>query len=308
MLIPYICIAKALATPVRMCALTKTRLPSFFLQDFNLVAHPETDAPWLIPSSLIPDRPSPAQELGAKGIPPAADEASSDGARESVEDTQSEPHNSKDSNSTVATSEDSSRLHGRAAYVLARQDLLSSFVVKKSGFDSAPKQITGSHSRQKNLAGKVVWREDMDTYILDLMRQAIVDDLLYLSGLCSEAGRYYIVKCYGWADVQYKHKGAVLWFGEPDEGGAVPNQTGDGPGPFATFDIRKEDIQGEAMTTSVAVHNMSMLLGPERAGRVKGQAAALKDGSLFMLAGRRTTNLQLKLWRLQGYIEDYREI
>ncbi len=94
MLIPYICIAKALATPVRMCALTKTRLPSFFLQDFNLVAHPETDAPWLIPSSLIPDRPSPAQELGAKGIPPAADEASPDGARESVEDTQSEPHNS----------------------------------------------------------------------------------------------------------------------------------------------------------------------------------------------------------------------
>ncbi|XXG99631.1 hypothetical protein Hte_005972 [Hypoxylon texense] len=293
--------AKALATPVRMCAVTKTRLPSFFLQDFNLVAHPETNAPWLIPGSLMPDQPSTAQE--SLGI-------------ESLEDTESEAHDSKDPQSTAATSEDNERLHGQRAYVLARQDLLSSFTVKKSGFGSAPKQITNANFRQKSLVDKVVWREDMDTYILDRMRQAIVDDLLYVSGLVAGAGRYYIVKCYGWGDVQYKHKGAVLWFGEPDdddEGGAsssdrTSSSSSNEPGPFATFDIQKNDIQGEAMTTTVAVHNMSMLLGPEQARRVKEQAAVLKDGNLFMLAGRRTTDLQLKLWKLQGYISDYREI
>ncbi|KAI1774401.1 hypothetical protein F4818DRAFT_442547 [Hypoxylon cercidicola] len=287
--------AKALATPVRMCAMSRARLPSFFLQDFNLIAHPETGAPWLIPPSLMSDKPSRAQKSETKGTARAVNEASSDETKEGVEDPK------------AAESTKDGQLRGPAAHVLARQDLLSSFVIKWSGFDNAPKQITAMSLKQKSLAGKVVWRKDMDTYILDLMRQAIVDDMLYLSRLCSEEGRHYIVKCYGWGDVQHKHKGAVLWFGEPEEG-AGSDQASNEPGPFATFDIQKEDIQGETMTTSVAVHNVPMLLGSEQAERIRKEAAALKDGSIFMLAGRRTADLQMKLWKLQGYIADYREI
>lgn len=289
-----------------MCAVTRTRLPSFFLQDFNLIAHPETGAPWLIPTSLIPDEPSEAQESETRITERAINETSSDKKGEQDVETpkSTESHNLRD---------DNARPHGPAAYVLARQDLLSSFAVKKSGFENAPKQITGVTFKHRNLADKAVWRKDMDTYILELMRRAVVDDILYLSRLCAEEGRYYIVKCYGWGDVQYKHKGAMLWFGEPQEEGAVTNQTktndtSNEPGPFATFDIQKEDVQGEKMTTSVAVHNVPMLLGAEQARRVKEEAAALKDGSIFMLAGRRTADLQLKLWKLQGYLSDYKKI
>ncbi|KAI9886698.1 MAG: hypothetical protein M1823_001474 [Watsoniomyces obsoletus] len=47
---PY---AHALASPIRQCGLTKTRLPKEFLLSFSLVAHPETAKPWLLPQGLL---------------------------------------------------------------------------------------------------------------------------------------------------------------------------------------------------------------------------------------------------------------
>ncbi|OTA90167.1 hypothetical protein M434DRAFT_33809 [Hypoxylon sp. CO27-5] len=299
--------AKALATPVRMCAMTRTRLPSFFLQDFNVVAHPETGKPWLIPHSLIPDERPTDEELDVKGIAEAVSEASSQEIGHSTGDIESKLHSPQEQRSAATASVDDGRPNGPAAYVLARRDLLSSFTIKKSGFEHGERRLTGISPRYRSLAKTVVWRRDMDTYILGLMRQDIVNDLMYLSKLCTENGRYYIVKCWGWNDVQYKHKGAVLWFGEPDED-ANSNQAHNQPGPFATFEFQKTDIQGQPLTETVVVHNLPMLLGAEQAKHVKDEAAALRDGSIFMLAGRRTTKLQLKLWKLQGYLADYRDV
>ena len=45
--------AQALATPLRMCTMTRTRIPVFFMQDFALVAHPDTGRPWWLPRSLL---------------------------------------------------------------------------------------------------------------------------------------------------------------------------------------------------------------------------------------------------------------
>ncbi|KAI1407620.1 hypothetical protein F5Y13DRAFT_174260 [Hypoxylon sp. FL1857] len=299
--------AKALATHVRMCAMTRTRLPAFFLQDFSVVSHPETDTPWLIPHSLIPDEHPAEEEPDAEGIPEAMNEANSQETGESLGDVESKSHISQEQKPGAATSTDNGRPHGPTAYVLARQDLISSFTVKRSGLSHGPQRLVGINPPYRHLIKKIIWRRDMDTYILGLMRHDIVNDMLYLSKLCTENGRYYIVKCWGWNDVQYKHKGAVLWFGEPDED-AGANEARNQPGPFATFEYQKTDIQGQPLTETVVVHNMNMLLGPEQAKHVKGDAAALKDGSIFMLAGRRTTNLQMKLWKLQGYLADYGDI
>ncbi|KAI1138351.1 hypothetical protein F5Y05DRAFT_36718 [Hypoxylon sp. FL0543] len=332
--------AKALATPVRMCAMTRARLPSFFLQDFNVVAHPETGKAWLIPHSLLPDEDPADEEPDARGIAEAMDEAVSQENEDSVDvepepcnpqeqkpdakgiaeamneavsqenedsvDVEPEPCNPQEQKPAAVASTNHDRPHGPAAWILARQDLISSFTVKDSGLKYGPQRLTGIFPRYRHLAKTVIWRQDMDTYILDLMRRDIINDLLYLSKLCTENGRYYVVKCWGWNDVQYKHKGAVLWFGEPDED-ADSNQTRNQPGPFATFEYQKTDIQGQPLTETVVVHNISMLLGSEQAKYIKDEAAALKDGSIFMLAGRRTTNLQLKLWKLQGYLADYRD-
>jgi hypothetical protein len=202
----------------------------------------------------------------------------------------------------AAVQSDHGKPYGPSAYVLARQDLISSFTKKRSGYETHPKRLFGgSSSRYSKFAGRAIWREDMDTFILGRMRQDIVNDLLYLSRLCTEDSRYYIVKCCGWDDVRYKHKGAVLWFGNNSQSDAIDSPEAQ-PGPFATY-----DVSNDGATTSVAVHNIPMLLGTDDTAKIRQNAAALGTGSLFMLAGRRTTDVQLKLWRLQGYLADYRD-
>ncbi|ORY71343.1 uncharacterized protein BCR38DRAFT_8493 [Pseudomassariella vexata] len=298
--------AQALATPLRNDPLTRHRLPRFFLQDFDLVAHPDTGNPWWVPRSLTSRTPPVSKEAE----PNTADEDKILGGDE-IAETEAKILAEDEGSETDAKSNqpDHERVDnpkkevafGPSAYVPARKDLLDSFAVPGSGYTQAYRRLmAATTSAYRPLSGKAVWREDMGAYVLDLMRQQIVDDLLYLSKLCAEQGRYYIVKCYGWDDVQYKHKGALLWFDEPSQGMIeVKNQ----PGPFATFDFKANGVK-----TSVAVHNMTMLLGNENANRVKNKAIVFKDGAIFMAAGRRTTDLQIRLWKLQGYLADYKDL
>ncbi|KAI0124081.1 hypothetical protein BJ170DRAFT_598406 [Xylariales sp. AK1849] len=290
--------AHALATPIRQEPLTQRRMPSFFLQDFKLIAHPETHNPWWVPRSLMLEK-----------SPAAVEQEEPDGEADTIENMVA-----TGTDEATPTEASSAQLHepgaapkdglafGPSAYILARQDVLKSVNIKESGyFQKHGRMYNTTSSRYRTLAGKAVWRQDMDAFVLGRMRQQIVDDIRYLSKLCTDEGsRYYIVKCFGWDDVKFKHRGAVLWFGDPVE--AVADQKVE-PGPFATFDL---DVEGVAPKPTVVVHNMPMLLGDEHAQRVRKEAAVLKDGSIFMLAGRRTTDLQLRLWKLQGYLSDFK--
>ncbi|KAI0376342.1 hypothetical protein F5Y04DRAFT_212426 [Hypomontagnella monticulosa] len=297
--------AKALATSVRMCTITRNRLPAFFLQDFNLVAHPETGDPWLIPNSILPDDPSTTKRAGAE-TPKSQNRIGSGDIEPGVETVEVELNDIEvqDQSTTDTTATETSNPQGPGAYVLARQDLLSSIGVPKTSFAQAYKRIAERQERPSSVTNKVVWRKDMDNYILTQLRENVKEELLYLCRLCAEDARHYIVKCYGWDDVQFKHKGSVLWFGEPEESVSAGLPSNE-PGPFAVFDFQQKDIQGQPIKTGVVVHNMPMLLGSELADSVKEEGAALRDGSIFMLAGRRTVNLQMKLWKLQGYLADY---
>ncbi|KAK8065253.1 hypothetical protein PG997_012000 [Apiospora hydei] len=274
--------AQALATPVRYDSVIRFRLPSFFLQDFHLVTHPETGQPWWVPRSLALENSNHGENKNNKG-------------EEGVSSTAA----GNDANKKKPSRE---KLLGPNAYGPARKDVLAAMSQDKSGFYGQSRMLFGPSSSQYKIFGnKAVWRQDMDEFVLGLMRQHVEQDLLYLSRLCVEQGRYYIAKCFGWGDVQYKHKGAVLWFGDdsPAEDGKPAQNS---PGPFATYEFADK----EGAKTAVAVHNMPMLLGEETAARVRKEAGALQDGSIFMLAGRRSTDLQLKLWKLQGYLSDYR--
>ncbi|KAF3011695.1 hypothetical protein E8E14_008091 [Neopestalotiopsis sp. 37M] len=308
--------AHALATPVRYDSLTKLRFPTFFLQDFNVVAHPKTGGPWWVSKSLALRQP-PAEDAVADSSDAVENMTEDDGgsiiggSAEAQVDRDIEPVDTLEANDAViattgtqpTTPLESTSL-GPSAYVLARQDVIKSMGGDKranrrestaeTGNSEYHRKLFGvSNSKFKDLGSKAVWREDMDQFVLQQMREQVVQDLLYLSRLCETDKRYYIVKCWGWDDVKFKHKGAVLWFGNDSE--VVK------PGPFATFDIGSET----GKPTSLIVHNMPMLLGQELAESTKTQAGALQDGSIFMLAGRRTTDLQLRLWKLQGYIHDF---
>ncbi|KAI0525629.1 hypothetical protein F5B22DRAFT_633698 [Xylaria bambusicola] len=286
--------AEALATPIRQCTASRTRLPSFFLQDFNLISHPETGQPWWVPRSLSWDKPVETQQAGVASDEPA------NAKLEREQPTISEGIPQSKLPDSIQTT--SVKPYGPSAYALARRDIISSFTVKQSGLERHYRRLFGgSSSRYAKFGHQAVWREDMDSVILERMRQGIVEDLLYLSRLCSEDSRHYIVKCYGWDDVKYKHQGALLWF-QGSSGHDEPTISEAQPGPFATYDIANENS-----TTSVAVHNMPMLLGITGAAGVRDKSAILRDGFLFMLAGRRTKDLQLKLWKLQGYLASYTE-
>ncbi|KAI0967492.1 hypothetical protein F4678DRAFT_475196 [Xylaria arbuscula] len=287
--------AKALATPVRYCSASKIRLPTFFLQDFNLISHPETGRPWWVPRSLAWDEPSESQE---------ADATSNEQAdRESERAESAIPGETAGAEAPVTDQPDHTKPYGPSAYLLARQDLISALSsTKPSGYERhSTRLFGGSSSRYASLSRKAIWRQDMDSLVLDRMRGKIVKDLLYLSRLCTQDSRHYIVKCYGWDDVQYKHQGAVLWLGVPSESDEAKESEVQ-PGPFATYDISKG-----GPTTTVAVHNMPMLLGNTATAEIREKSAIFGDGFLFMLAGRRTTDLQSELWRLQGYLADYTE-
>lgn len=294
--------AQALATPVRYESMTRVRLPSFFLQDFHLVTHPETGQPWWVPRSLALDERKHEKNKNKRNAKEEGDASSSAGEAEGGANTKK-------------PSPLRQKLLGPNAYAPARKEILAAMSIDKSGFYQQWRFLFGPSSSQYKMFGqKAVWRQDMDEFVLGLMRQHIEQDLLYLSRLCTEQGRYFIAKCFGWDDVQYKHKGAVLWFGGDDENGSQQPADGEGgtakttekkespPGPFATFEFSDK----EGVKTAVAVHNMPMLLGEETAARVRKEAGALQDGAIFMLAGRRTTDLQLKLWKLQGYMSDHR--
>ncbi|KAI8952523.1 hypothetical protein F4801DRAFT_541141 [Xylaria longipes] len=299
---PY---AQALATPVRRCPASHTRLPSFFLQDFNLIAHPETGRPWWVPRSLAWEQPADSQQANATSDELSAnaeechDEQSGPGIGGGEPDA---PEVDTGLKTPTTVQSKAAKPYGPSVFLLARQDLVSALPKEGMGFRNITKRLlAGCTSRYTIFASKAVWRGDMDCFILDRMRHGIVQDLLYLSRLCVEDSRYYIVKCHGWDDVQYKHKGSVLWFGDTAEPGGAA-EPGVQPGPFATYDITNDGV-----STSVAVHNIPMLLGTENTEKVQKEAALFADGSLFMLAGRRTTNIQAKLWKLQGYLVDYQE-
>lgn len=258
--------ARALATPLRYDAVTRNRLPSFFMTDFKLIAHPEDGKTWWVPHSLL-----------------------SSGAAASSADK-------------GADAEKPGRLLGPTGYALARYEVLDAFTGRKAaGLGQMYKKLLGpSSSAYKGKSASASWRPDMPDLVLDLMRRQVVDDLLYLSRLCAEDKRHYITRCFGWGDVKFKHKGSVLWFDEPVEDG---KPAGDRPGFFATIDVGDE----VAMTT-IAIHNVALLLGDEYAAKVRSEAAVLGDGSIFMLAGRRTVDVQMKLWKLHGFLADYKSL
>lgn len=180
--------------------------------------------------------------------------------------------------------------------MLARQDLLS-----VQGSKSRDAHASGwrrlmvlNHSAPKfnSVMKQVVWREDMGSLVLELMRRRVVEELIYYAQLSEDESRNtYVVRCDTWdavKDPRYNgHRGCILWFGE----------AGNGPGPRAIM-----DIPGVRSGRKIPVHNMQALLGPEHIARLREAAGVFCEGFLFMLVRKRTMELQLKLWKLQGYL------
>ena len=286
-------IAQALATPNRLCCATRLHLPRFFLQDFSIVSHPETGKPWWVSPSLAP-----AQQ---QGLPTA--QAGKKLDRNAPASSQG-PATRASNNKKVA---------GPTGYALSRQAFFKEFRKdSRHVYSNAHRRnlLRPSCSSQafSNVLSTSVWRDDMDTFLLELMRRRIVEGLLYLSGLC-EQERKYLVRCKDWEDVQnHKHVGCVLWLSEPvsaTEGSSPrpvpPTEHGrTEPGQLATMDVKEGQFD-----TKLTVHNLKYLLGDEHLEGLRSKSAILSQGSIVLLCRKRTIQLQLRLWKLQGYLAKF---
>ncbi|KAM0327695.1 hypothetical protein ACHAQA_005990 [Verticillium albo-atrum] len=293
---PY---AQALATPWRLCTATETGLPRYFLQDFRAVTNPDTGVPWYVPGDLT-DPPKGSSSSTPADEPPAAknDDAEADADDGNIPDDIFAPAQRKHP-----------RPNGPSApvgYTIARHEALDLL-----GAPRHTSTLGGRHASmlarraplsKAGLIPRLVWRPKMHILVLDLMRTRAVDQLRYLARLDSDqAGadgsdpRGYVRPCTGWAaiDKSMPHRGCVLWYADATADAATT------PGQWATLDVEGAKYEGK-----LPVHDLKRLLGEEHLARLR-EEPVFRDNTLLVLGKRRTIEVQLLLWKLQGYLAEY---
>ncbi|AEO63198.1 2e9c0f8b-eea8-47dd-99f7-8fa8443612bb [Thermothielavioides terrestris] len=319
--------AKALATPVRRCPITNTVLPRFLLQRFRLVSHPETGRPWFTPADLspkgpatgqapVPDvsperatAPGPAKELPQETL--RGLEQKQDGASSGSEPEIPAQLPQQDLQAGASTAEQAPVARrptktGPSAYVLSRQTLFRELQHRKSVYFGAFQKLfrMSDHGRSHLTAAlnSANWRSDMDAVLLELMRRRISEGLLHFARLVLEQDRKYIVKCERWDDAKaLKHRGCLLFLGPPKGTAASPDSESSSP-EYVPPRLSTMDVGPARYGSIIAVHNLCVLLGEEHVARLRQESKLFRDGWLFMLGRQATVNLQMLLWKLQGYM------
>ncbi len=202
-------------------------------------------------------------------------------------------------------SQDSKRLPvGPAGYALARQDLIRSFLDSESPYFSSHKRLFAMtrSKRHKSAAGQAVWRSDMDTFLLELMRRRITEDLLFYARLVEDDNRRYIIRCDDYEDVKsHHHRGCLLRLG-PESTPVPCTGASIRAAPEAPPRLWAMQVDSHKLSTRLATIDLRILLGEEHLGRLRERSPLFREGSLFLLGRRRTLELQSKLWKLHGYM------
>jgi hypothetical protein len=276
---------------VRRCPITNTSLPNFFLERFNLVSHPETGKPWFVPENPINKISDPATA--------AQDDMSAERQTEPEPDGAAQESTQAGQQSAVKTRKGVKM--GPSAYILSRQTLLQELQNPQSPHFKGQRRLLrmSDHGQSKLTAAlnAAHWRSDMDTVLLELLRRRAVEGLQHFAKMVENEGRKYIVKCEFWNEVkELKHRGCLLYLGPP-EGASSESEPERVPPRLSTMNLGPCRYGA-----TIAVHNLRELLGEEHVGRLRQTSGLLSDGSLFLLGRQATVNLQMLLWKLQGYM------
>ena len=266
--------AHALSTPPRLCLLTGVRLPSFFQIPFGVAKHPVTNAPWQLPK--LTDFSSKTNESHSS-IDPALANIKHD------ENCESESH-------------PGIRTLTGTHFIKSRQALSHISKLPKSAHHRLHpfrwKEDTSLRTSE------IVWREDMDTFVLERMRRSITNELMYLASRPAA----YIAPCQAYQSIA-KHGpiGAVLYLGDArppfidhENASTSESATEKGPPDYAMHHCRSQYIP---------YYNMINLLGPANIGMLRQCGSNKFDGQIATLKAKNMTrNIQLALWSLLGYL------
>ncbi|KAG5946319.1 hypothetical protein E4U53_006605 [Claviceps sorghi] len=179
---PY---AQALATPIRRCPRTGTSIPRYFLQDFELVKHPSTDALWWAPGPLS------FQGLQTKSISSTCSPSTS---------PDSPPRN----RSPITV------------YALSRKAILDKLGGPNKKHAAVLSAVRTGMAMAPGVAS-AVWREDMGDALLRMMRCHATDALITLSTQRQDQNHQHLQPC-KWEEVgDVQLRGCVLWLRGEDE-------------------------------------------------------------------------------------------
>lgn len=171
--------------------------------------------------------------------------------------------------------------------------------------------------RWKNDSGikptEIVWREDMPTFVLEILRKRLARDLKYLASRPAA----YVAACKGWESVR-KHEGlaAVLWLGQQGDTKLREGEGGDkvADADAAAAGINEAGISGSAAGppayamvkykgVHIPVYNLSTLLGPEHLRGLREGKPSHYGGEMAVVKAKNgTVKAQSDLWRLLGYL------
>ncbi|KAH7309545.1 Alpha/Beta hydrolase protein [Stachybotrys elegans] len=282
--------AHALATPLRTCALTSVQLPRYFLQDLEVVSHPETGKPWFAPGPLlfkhlVPHR-SPTEETPTKKDKPTVAEQDSDRGEAAEEPSQAigekSEHLTRSSKAPLTI------------YTLSRKAVLDA--VDKKGMKASSRSLL---ARRKGLAYGIKsdvaahFRPDMGDTLLRIMRRKIVDVLIMRSAnRANRADRLrFVHPCSSWDEIKdVRLRESVLW---------LPTDKRDHQ-LYSTL-----DIEGVGYNGKMAVYDLPYLLGEEEVERLRQSSDMFRQGEIFVLTrwpSTSVTSLHMLLWRLEGYL------
>lgn len=285
-----------MATPLRYCAITDVRLPNFFLLQFELVAHPETGKPVLIPRNLArPARPAPSESDAETGGADAADGPESKGR------ASAKPPARPGTGSP-------------GTYAMATQSILRSL---EPGPTSGRKDKARRHRLVDfRLAGRfplqgqnVKLVPHLSDVVLRLLRLRVISELAYVASQknrgCIKDGSTGLDPAASGARV-----GCLLWLGPPDVSvdSTTPNEREEGTKRYPQWDPMHGPPPYTVFRTSgpakgpVVVYNLPRLLGREHLGTLRqklGEYGA--EEVLVLVATQLAVRPQIWLWKLENY-------
>ncbi|KAI9724885.1 MAG: hypothetical protein M1812_000161 [Candelaria pacifica] len=292
----------ALATPIRTCGATQARLPLFFLLGFHLWRHPETGAPWYLPTGLSDARPNFGAQPGS-----ARNSQTLTAGTESEDYGESQPELLKPLSRLpeagklrLPATQPEGRMVGRCSVVRDSKELVG----KSRGWNRIiPKRLL---ERNVVKPREIIWREDMESFVLRLLRDRVVQRLKNLL----HGGSGYLAKSTGGLDgINEVEVGCVLWLGPTTvpirDGIGVPFDTGMPPLPKSariddSMDLATMNYSG----MQVPVHNLAKLLGKKHLELLRKPGSYFDSEITIIKHKLNTLPARRQLWRLEGYLAD----
>jgi hypothetical protein len=311
-------------TPMRWCKNTNVILPRHFLQDFELVKHPDpahTEA-WYAPGplTLMNVMPWSVQRPGEKNenntntqtqeLGPGTNEApdttvqtetsanhkeSSEGKEAThVEDEILKEAEEDDLDEGIR--EDSHRPGRLVSYALSRKSVIDMIGKNKSYQGRMGAQRSGMGTYGIPPVGKRVFRADMGDVLLKMMRRQAADALIARSSSKRDGKdpHKFIMPVGSWEEAQQSVAGGAILY--------IPTQPTEDMNNYATLDVKDANYGGK-----VAVHDLQFILGEPEVKRLRSEAKEFNDQELLILKNHRSESMRslfLLLWRLQGYLAE----